>query len=107
MSYKVSVVTEKDDDGYYAYCPELPGCQTQGDDLNEVVSNIKEAIELYLETLSAAEKKALEHKEIMTMTLEFQSVSDVCDRNREETGFLFHLSVLLSKLSQKPGFLVS
>jgi len=69
MSYKVSVIIEKDDDGYYSYCPELPGCQTQGDDLNEVVSNIKEAIELYIETLSVEEKAALEHQEIMTITL--------------------------------------
>jgi predicted RNase H-like HicB family nuclease len=70
MSYKVSVVIEKDEYGYYAYCPDLPGCQTQGDDLNEVVSNIKEAIALYLETLSSEEKSALLHQEIMTMTLE-------------------------------------
>ncbi|NEQ69631.1 MAG: type II toxin-antitoxin system HicB family antitoxin [Symploca sp. SIO1B1] len=50
MSYKVSVIIEKDNDGYYSYCPDLPGCQTQGDNLNEVVSNIKEAIELYIVT---------------------------------------------------------
>ncbi len=59
MSCKVSVVIEKDEYGSYAYCPALPGCQTQGDDyLNEVVSNIKEALELYLETLSSEEKSA-------------------------------------------------
>ena len=29
--YKVSVVIEKDEDGYFAYCPELQGCYTQGD----------------------------------------------------------------------------
>lgn len=51
MSYKVSVVIEKDEYGYYAYCPDLPGCQSQGDDLNEVVANIKEAIALYLHSL--------------------------------------------------------
>ena len=51
MSYKVIVVIEKDEYGYYAYCPELEGCQTQGDTLDEVLANIKEAIELYLETL--------------------------------------------------------
>ncbi len=51
MNYKVSIVIEKDDCGYYAYCPELEGCQTQGDALDEVMANIKEAIELYLETL--------------------------------------------------------
>jgi predicted RNase H-like HicB family nuclease len=51
MNCKISVVIEKDDYGYYAYCPELEGCQTQGDALGEVMANIKEAIELYLETL--------------------------------------------------------
>lgn len=70
MSYKVSVVIEKDEHGYYAYCPELEGCQTQGDSLEEVMSNIKEATELYLETLSEEEKKELLSKEILTTALE-------------------------------------
>lgn len=52
MSYKVSTIIEKDDNGYYAYCPELKGCHSQGDTLDEVSRNIKEAIELYLESLS-------------------------------------------------------
>ncbi len=55
MTYKVSTVIEKDEHGYYAYCPELPGCQSQGDTLEEAFANIKEAIELYLETLSRSE----------------------------------------------------
>ena len=59
MTHKVSVVIEKDEHGYYAYCPELDGCQTQGDSLDEIMRNIKEAIELYLETLSEAEIKQL------------------------------------------------
>ena len=58
--YKVNVTIEKDEYGYYAYCPELEGCQTQGDSLEEVLSNIREAIELYLETLSKDEIKALD-----------------------------------------------
>ncbi|VVB84754.1 HicB_like antitoxin of bacterial toxin-antitoxin system [uncultured archaeon] len=52
MNCKAGIVIEKDDYGYYAYCPELEGCQTQGDSPDEVMANIKEAIELYLETLS-------------------------------------------------------
>ena len=52
MSYKVSIVIEKDEHGYYAYRPELEGCQSQGDSLEEIMANIKEAIELYLETLT-------------------------------------------------------
>lgn len=52
MAYKVTTMIEKDENGYYAYRPQLEGCQTQGDSLEQVLSNIKEAIELYLETLS-------------------------------------------------------
>ena len=57
MSYKVGVVIEKYDNGYYAYSPELKGCQTQGDSFEEVMSNIREAIELYLETLPEKENE--------------------------------------------------
>jgi predicted RNase H-like HicB family nuclease len=45
------VIIEKDEHGFYAWCPELKGCQSQGDSLEEAISNIKEAIELYLDTL--------------------------------------------------------
>lgn len=55
MTSKITVVIEKDEDGYYAYAPELPGCQTQGDTLDEVLANIQEAVELYLSTLSLAD----------------------------------------------------
>jgi predicted RNase H-like HicB family nuclease len=53
MTYKASVVIEHDDNGFYAYSPDLPGCQTQGDTFEEAMRNIREAIELYLETLVA------------------------------------------------------
>jgi len=71
MSYKVNVVIEKDEDGYYAYCPELDGCQTQGDTMEE---NIKESIELYLETLSEDEIKTFLSKDILTTPLEVKVV---------------------------------
>jgi len=49
---KVSVILEKDNFGYYVYCPELPGCHSQGDSVEKALENIREAIELYIETLS-------------------------------------------------------
>jgi len=67
---KVTVIIEKDEFGYYAYCPELKGCHTQGDTLEEVLKNIKEAVELYLETLDEEEKSALGDREILTTILE-------------------------------------
>jgi len=72
MVSKVSVVIEKDDNGYFAFCPELEGCHSQGDSMDEVVSNIKEAIELYLETLMSEERSQYLSKEIFTTSMEIK-----------------------------------
>jgi len=64
------VVIQKDKYGYFAYCPELPGCYTQGDTFDEVVKNIKEAIELYLETLTEDELEELRGRELITAFVE-------------------------------------
>ncbi|WP_340819678.1 type II toxin-antitoxin system HicB family antitoxin [Methanolobus sp. WCC4] len=45
-----TVVIEQDEDGIYvASVPELPGCHTQAETLDELNQRIKEAIELYFE----------------------------------------------------------
>ena len=32
MTYRFNIIFENDEtNGYYVYCPELPGCQSQGD----------------------------------------------------------------------------
>jgi len=60
MMYEVDVVIIEDETGgYIAFVPALPGCHTQGDTLNELMDNVKEAVELYLETLTEEEKKDL------------------------------------------------
>lgn len=44
------VVIEQDEDGIYiGHVPQLPGCHTQGDSLEELMENVSEAIALYLE----------------------------------------------------------
>ena len=48
-SYHFVVVMEKDEDGYFAYCPELQGCYTQGGTFEEVMANIKDAIRLHVQ----------------------------------------------------------
>lgn len=45
------VEIEHDRHGYFACCPDLPGCQTQGDTYAEAVANIHEAAALYLASL--------------------------------------------------------
>jgi len=56
---KFTAILEGDQDGYYAYCPELKGCQTQGDTVEEALANLREAAELYVETLSPDELETL------------------------------------------------
>jgi len=48
MKLKV-VIEPSDEGGYTAYVPSLPGCISEGDTREQTISNIKEAIELYLE----------------------------------------------------------
>ena len=46
------VIMSPDEKGFwYAQCPSLPGCATQGATQQEALSNIKEAITLYVEAL--------------------------------------------------------
>ncbi len=70
MRGKISVVIEKDEHGYYAFSPELPGCHTQGGTFEEVRANIEEAIELYLETLTPEEAEGLLSSDIYTTSME-------------------------------------
>jgi predicted RNase H-like HicB family nuclease len=53
------ILLEDETGGYVAIVPALPGCHTQGDTLTEVMKNVKEAIDLYVETLTEQEKKDL------------------------------------------------
>jgi predicted RNase H-like HicB family nuclease len=46
MTYKVLLM--RDDDGYAAACPGLPGCWSQGQTEDEALVNIRDAIEEYL-----------------------------------------------------------
>ncbi len=73
MSSKVSVILERDDHGYYAWCPELKGCQSEGATLESALANIREAIELYLETLSDDERSAALSREILTTSLDIHA----------------------------------
>jgi len=46
MKYSVVIEEDKLDGGYIAYVPTLKGCYTQADTLDELKTNIIEAIEL-------------------------------------------------------------
>ncbi|NEQ96078.1 MAG: type II toxin-antitoxin system HicB family antitoxin [Cyanothece sp. SIO2G6] len=47
---KFHVVLEPSEEGgYTVFVPALPGCISEGEDIDDALSNIQEAIELYLE----------------------------------------------------------
>ena len=48
---KYAVVIEKGPNNYSAYVPDLPGCITTGKNMEEIKTNIREAIELHVEGL--------------------------------------------------------
>lgn len=49
---KLTVVLEPSEEGgYTAYVPSLPGCISEGENKLEALENIREAVELYLETI--------------------------------------------------------
>lgn len=70
MSGKVSVLIEQDEHGFYAWCPELKGCQSQGKTVEETLINIREAIDLFVETLSDEERSSALSREILSTIVE-------------------------------------
>lgn len=55
MKYKV-ILEAEEEGGYSVHCPALPGCYSQGDTVPEALTNIQDAIELYIETLKDLRK---------------------------------------------------
>ena len=44
MKFKI-IVHEAEEGGYWAEVPAIPGCASQGDTMDELMANIREAIE--------------------------------------------------------------
>ena len=66
----LEVVVEKDKDGYFAYCPTLQGCYTQGRTYEEAIQNMKDAIRLHLEDRRATHQPIPSPESISVTTLE-------------------------------------
>ena len=69
-TYRFSVVVEKDQDGYFAFCPELQGCYTQGDTYEEAVENIKDAVRLHVADRIEAGEEVSQPESISLTSLE-------------------------------------
>lgn len=68
--YRFSVVIEKDSEGYYAFCPELQGCYTQGATYEDALYNIKDAIRLNLEDRIASGEDIPQAESVSLTSLE-------------------------------------
>ncbi len=54
MTRKFRVILDRNEmGGYTVTVPALPGCISEGDTKDEALSNIQEAIELYIDSLQA------------------------------------------------------
>ena len=57
-SFKVILHPDLEDGGYWIECPELPGCSSQGDSVEEALDMIKDAIKGHLEVQEELKKEA-------------------------------------------------
>ena len=58
LKYPMSIYPEEEG-GYIVIIPDLDGCITQGDSLEEAIKNIDEARELWIETVYCSGKKEI------------------------------------------------
>ncbi|MFQ5891246.1 MAG: type II toxin-antitoxin system HicB family antitoxin [Candidatus Methanofastidiosia archaeon] len=49
--HMVPIIVEKDENGYFVYCPVLQGCYTQGETYEEAMKNIRDAIHLHIQDI--------------------------------------------------------
>jgi predicted RNase H-like HicB family nuclease len=65
--YAFEVVIEREEDGtsYYAYCPTLPGCFSNGRTIEEAKHNIREAIQLHIESLRTHRQPIPQHERLV------------------------------------------
>jgi predicted RNase H-like HicB family nuclease len=65
----LTVILEKEDDGFVSLCPELD-IASQGDTVEAAKANLKEAVELFFETASKTEISERLHNEVYVTNME-------------------------------------
>ena len=69
MKYPLTAIIEREGDGYVAFCPELD-IASQGDTVERARDNLKEALELFMETASSEEIKKRLHEDVFVTHVE-------------------------------------
>ena len=71
-SYKI-LLTKEEEGGYMVIVPALPGCITQGDNIEEAMAMAQEAIELYIEELQARGEKIPDNSNTLEYSLNLET----------------------------------
>jgi len=69
-NYRLSIIIERDENGYFVFCPELQGCYSQGETYEEALGNIKDAVKLHLEDRIQSGEELPEAKSLSLSTIE-------------------------------------
>jgi len=64
-SFQIVIEREPEDEGYFAYSPTLPGCFSNGKTIEEAKRNIREAIQLHLESVREHQKEIPQYEHIV------------------------------------------
>ena len=62
---KLTAIFQKVPEGYIGFVEELPGANTQGATLDEVRSNLNEAVELVLEANRALSEESIQGQQVI------------------------------------------
>lgn len=73
MNYQFTAVIEREGNGYVALCPELD-VASQGDTVDQARSNLREAVELFLECAAPEEIHGQLHNEVYVTRLDIAVV---------------------------------
>jgi predicted RNase H-like HicB family nuclease len=69
MNRHLTAIIEREGNGYVSFCPEVD-VASQGNTVQEASANLREAVELFLETASPEEISSRLHEEVYITRLE-------------------------------------
>lgn len=73
MRFKIILEEDEEVGGFFASCPGLPGCFSQGDTVEEAIENINEAVQACLESLAEDESHNLSEIGFLLEKAEFSN----------------------------------
>jgi predicted RNase H-like HicB family nuclease len=68
MNVKI-VVHEAEEGGFWAEVPALPGCVSQGETMDELLANTREAAQAWLDTAPPAATESAEPRQVVELSV--------------------------------------